>query len=237
MQHQFDIIVLTHESFQPPIEDSALGWFFAENFSEVIPKLDAEWTICIQPQIQITSEFLNAAADLCLEFPFADAFAPRILFQGNCISSGFLLERKRGLIKEFKKNPANEFRKIASLPAECGIYSTRLLQALGDFDDEFKTDLKFFDLGLRALHLGANLFATPQLQIAIVEKRKNSIDNKELARIYFKDLSLGHFLHFTLHHPLTFFAIFKNRKELEEKSLEVTEISKLTEETLKELRV
>ena len=128
-------------------------------------------------------------------------------------------------------------RNIARRPAECGTYSARLRHGLCDFDDEFKTDLKFFDLGLRALHLGANLFATPQLQIAILEKRKNSIDNKELARIYFKDLSLGHFLHFTLHHPLTFFAIFKNRKELEEKSLEVTEISKLTEETLKELRV
>ena len=116
MQHQFDIIVLTHESFQPPIEDSALGWFFAENFSEVIPKLDAEWTICIQPQIQITSEFLNAAADLCLEFPFAGAFAPPILFQGNCISSGFPLERKRGLIKEFKKKSRERISKNRKSP-------------------------------------------------------------------------------------------------------------------------
>lgn len=236
MQKQFDIIVLSKENFQPPIEDDALGWFFAENFSESLAAIDAEWIILCHADTCITREFLNRTADVCAEFPFADAIAPRICTAGNPepFSSGLLIDKKFNLQEEFRQNPRAEIRQVASLSPFCGIYSARLLQALGGFDTDIQTDLKFFDLGLRALHLGANLFTMPKLSVEISHRiNPEPTDNKELARIYYKDADMMRFLRFTFWHPSTLNAIWGKRKGLDEKSLKVTEISKLSSEKWK----
>lgn len=234
MQKQFDILVLSKERLCPSIEDRALGWFFAENFSEVLPELDAEWTILVSPGIRMTRDFLNAVADICVEFPYADAFAPRVLHAEShqVFSSGFLIDQKRGLEEEFRSNRDREIRPIASVSPECGIYSTRLLHALHGFDPEFKTDIRFFDLGLRALHLGANLFATPRIQIESVAAKQYSKPDRirELGRVYYKDLDIIQYLKFALRHPAALNALFKNRKQLNAKSLAVTELSRFSKE-------
>ena len=145
MQKQFDIIVLSKENFQPPIEDDALGWFFAENFSESLAAIDAEWIILCHADTCITREFLNRTADVCAEFPFADAIAPRICTAGNPepFSSGLLIDKKFNLQEEFRQNPQTEIRQVASLSPFCGIYSARLLQALGGFDTDIQTCLLY----------------------------------------------------------------------------------------------
>jgi len=242
MQKQFDIIVLSKEELHPQIEDRALGWFFAENFSDVVHDLDAEWTILVKPDIRITRPFLNAVADACMDFPYADAFAPRILCAESrqVLSSGFLIDLKKGMDEEFRTNENAEIRPIASLSPECGIYSTRLLQALHGFDPDISTDVRFFDLGLRALHLGANLFATPRIHVESIAKNKtDSMQNpdfvKELGRVFYKDLDIIRYFKFAFRNPKAFNALFKGRKELNAKSLKVTELSKFTEETFQKV--
>lgn len=238
MQKQFDIIVLSKEELQPQIEDRALGWFTAENFSDVVHDLDAEWTILAKPSVRITRPFLNAVADACVDFPYADAFAPRILNADSheVLSSGFLIDLKKGMEEEFRTNENAEIRPIASLSPECGIYSTRLLQALHGFDPDIFTDMRFLDLGLRALHLGANLFATPRIHVETITKQmadpiKDADCVKELGCVFYKNLDIIRYFQFAFHHPTAFNALFKNRKELNAKSLQVTELSKFTEET------
>lgn len=242
MQKQFDIIVLSKEQLHPQIEDRALGWFFAENFSDVVRDLDAEWTILVKPDIRLTRSFLNAVADACLDFPYADAFAPRIFKAESkeVFSSGFLIDLKHGVEEEFRTNENSEIRPVASISPECGIYSTRLLQALHGFDPELSSDSRFFDLGLRALHLGAHLFALPRIQVESVTSvstdfKKDSTFMKELGRVYYKDLDIIRYFKFAFRHPLAFNALFKNRKELNAKSLKVTELSKFSEETFQQV--
>lgn len=233
MLHQFNILVLSKKAV-PAIEDPALGWLFANDFSEVAEALDAEWTVIAKPEVQITREFLNAVADFCQEFPFADAFSPRIFQKstGKVFSSGLLMDFRRGLDAEFRTNEKVEIRPVAAASPECGIYSTRLLRALRGFDPELLTDARFLDLGLRALHLGANLFAAPHISVRSEVPPKPSEGNflAELGRVYYKDLDILKFFRFAIHHPTALGALFKNRKELDKKSLEVTELSRFTDE-------
>ena len=242
MQKQFDIIILSKEQLHPQIEDRALNWFFVENFSDVIHDLDAEWTILVKPNIRLTRLFLNAVADACVDFPYADAFAPRILKPNSqdVLSSGFLIDSKRGLEEEFLTNEKAEIRQVASLSPECGIYSTRLLQALHGFDPDLSTNARFFDLGLRALHLGAHLFATPRIHVESIAASLNDFQSdpafkKELGRVYYKDLDIIRYFKFAIRHPSALQALFKNRKALDAKSLKVTELSKFTEETFRQV--
>lgn len=238
MRRQFDFLILSEKpnGFAPPVEDDALGYFFARDFRSVLPQLDAEWTILSKPEVLPTRNFLDATADLTSGFPYADAFAPRILAEGKTVSSGYLLDSKRGLVGEFSAGGEGEMRNVASLSPLCGIYSTRLLHALEGFDGDFETDARFFDLGLRALHLGANLFSVPHLTI---EAGKNFLPDffspRELARAYYKDLDIIRFLKFTLRHPGTAFSIFRGKKILDEKSLRATELSKLSPEMLQKI--
>ncbi len=237
MRKQFDILVLSEKKTRPPIEDAALGWFFESDFRDILPELDAEWTILAQPSILLTRDFLDATANLVADFPCADAFSPRIVFDGKIVSSGFLLDTKEGFVEEFGDNRKNEMRNVASLSPFCGIYSTRLLKALKSFDSDFKTDIRFFDLGLRALHLGASLFAVPFLQ---VEAKKNPeatvpLSKKELARACYKDMDFSRFLKFAVRHPVASLAIFREKRKLDEKSLQATELSRLTPEILEKV--
>lgn len=238
MRKQFDILILSDKArdFTLPVKDAALEYFFAEDFRTVISQLDAEWTVLAKPEIILSRDFLNETADLVNDFPYADAFAPRIVSEGKTISSGYLLDSRLGLFAESSLNGGNGMGNVASASPLCGIYSTRLLRALEDFDGDFRTDVRFFDLGLRALHLGANLFSVPHLQI---EAKKNFPPDffpfRELARAYYKDLDIVRFLKFTFRHPTTAPAIFHDRKNLDEKSLRATELSKLTPETLQKI--
>ncbi len=226
------------------MEDPALGWFFGEDFSTSVEKFDAEWVLMLSPDIRVSADFLNRVADACAEFPFADALSPRIVLADGktVISSGSLLHRKNGFEAEFRTNRNAEIRPVASLSPHCGIYSSRLLKSLGGFDRDFKTEVRFFDLGLRALHLGAHLFAMPSLNAhsqmgepPLPEPRKLLL--RETARACYKNLDIFRFLKFTLHHPSTCTAIFKGRKELDKKSLEATQLSRMTEEVVKSVSV
>lgn len=237
-RRQFDIIVLSKEPLRPQVEDNALGWFSATDFSEILGELDAEWVVMATPGVRLDREFLNGVADACAEFPFADAIAPRILSaSGKTFSSGFLIEKKDGLSEEFLTNEKGEIRQVASLSPECGVYSSRLLKALRGFDRDFKTDIRFFDLGLRAMHLGAKLFAMPRLSASsISDASPSKLDRanrlREISRAYYKDLDLPRFFRFLIRHPGTFPAIFHGKKSLDKKSAEATELSKLTPEIL-----
>lgn len=230
MRKQFDILVLSGQKAKPQIEDAALGWFFENDFSNILPELDAEWTILLHPDALLTRDFLNATANLVTDFPYADAFAPRIVSDGKTVSSGYLLDTKKGFVEEFCTNKKNEMRHVASLSPFCGIYSTRLLKSLGSFDSDFKTDVRFFDLGLRALHLGASLFAVPFLQIETKKNPEATLSNKEIARAYYKDLDFTRFLKFAIRHPASTVSLFDGKKSLDEKSLRATELSRLTPE-------
>ncbi len=237
MRKQFDILVLSGQKAKPQIEDAALGWFFENDFSNILPELDAEWTILLHPDALLTRDFLNATANLVTDFPYADAFAPRIVSDGKTVSSGYLLDTKKGFVEEFCTNKKNEMRHVASLSPFCGIYSTRLLKSLGSFDSDFKTDVRFFDLGLRALHLGASLFAVPFLQIETKKNPEATLSNKEIARAYYKDLDFTRFLKFAIRHPASTVSLFDGKKSLDEKSLRATELSRLTPEMLEKVTV
>lgn len=237
MRKQFDILVLSRQKAGPQIEDAALGWFFEKDFSNILPELDAEWTILIQPDVLLTRDFLDATANLVADFPCADAFAPRIVFNGKTISSGYLIDERKGPIEEFYSNRKNEMRNIASLSPFCGIYSTRLLKSLEAFDSDFKTDIRFLDLGLRALHLGASLFAVPFLQIETKKNPEATLSNKEIARAYYKDLDFTRFLKFAIRHPASAVSLFDGKKSLDEKSLRATELSRLTPEMLEKVSI
>lgn len=239
MRRQFDILVLSEQKARPQIEDVALGWFFEKDFSNILPELDAEWTILLHPDALLTRDFLNATANLVTDFPYADAFAPRIVSDGKTVSSGYLLDTKKGFVEEFCTNKKNEMRNVASLSPFCGIYSTRLLKSLGSFDSDFKTDVRFFDLGLRALHLGASLFAVPFLQIETKKIPETSapLSKKEIARAYYKDLDFFSFLKFAIRHPAFALSIFDGKKSLDEKSLRTTELSRLTPEMFEKVTV
>lgn len=237
MRKQFDILVLSGQKAKPQIEDAALGWFFENDFSNILPELDAEWTILLHPDALLTRDFLNATANLVTDFPYADAFAPRIVSDGKTVSSGYLLDTKKGFVEEFCTNKKNEMRHVASLSPFCGIYSTRLLKFLGSFDSDFKTDVRFFDLGLRALHLGASLFAVPFLQIETKKNPEATLSNKEIARAYYKDLDFTRFLKFAIRHPASTVSLFDGKKSLDEKSLRATELSRLTPEMLEKVKI
>lgn len=239
MRKQFDILVLSGQKAKPQIEDAALGWFFENDFSNILPELDAEWTILLHPDALLTRDFLNATANLVTDFPYADAFAPRIVFNGKTISSGYLIDERKGPIEEFYSNRKNEMRNVASLSPFCGIYSTRLLKSLEAFDSDFKTDIRFLDLGLRALHLGASLFAVPFLQIETkkISETPVPLSKKEIARAYYKDLDFSSFLKFAIQHPAFAMSIFDGKKSLDEKSLRATELSRLTPEMLEKVTV
>lgn len=239
MRKQFDILVLSGQKAKPQIEDAALGWFFENDFSNILPELDAEWTILLHPDALLTRDFLNATANLVTDFPYADAFAPRIVFNGKTISSGYLIDERKGPIEEFYSNRKNEMRNVASLSPFCGIYSTRLLKSLEAFDSDFKTDIRFLDLGLRALHLGASLFAVPFLQIETkkISETPVPLSKKEIARAYYKDLDFSSFLKFAIRHPAFAMSIFDGKKSLDEKSLRATELSRLTPEMLEKVTV
>lgn len=237
MRKQFDILVLSGQKAKPQIEDAALGWFFENDFSNILPELDAEWTILLHPDALLTRDFLNATANLVTDFPYADAFAPRIVSDGKTVSSGYLLDTKKGFVEEFCTNKKNEMRHVASLSPFCGIYSTRLLKSLGSFDSDFKTDVRFFDLGLRALHLGASLFAVPFLQIETKKNPEATLSNKEIARAYYKDLDFTRFLKFAIRHPASTVSLFDGKKSLDEKSLRATDLSRLTPEMLEKVTV
>ena len=238
MRKQFDILVLSEKKACPQVEDAALGWFFTNDYSNILPELDAEWTILIEPDVLLTRDFLDATANLVADFPYADAFAPRIVSDGKTVSSGYLLDAKKGFVEEFCGNKKNEMRNVASLSPFCGIYSTRLLKSLGSFDFDFKTDVRFFDLGLRALHLGASLFAVPFLQIETKNPQKpNPLSKKEIARAYYKDLDFSSFLKFAARHPVSALAVFSGKKTLDEKSLRATELSRLTPEMLEKVKI
>ncbi len=238
MRRQFDILVLSEKKACPPIEDAALGWFFEKDFQDILPELDAEWTILAQPNVLLTRDFLDATANLVADFPYADAFAPRIVFDGKTVSSGYLLDTRKGFVEEFYSNRKNEMRNVASLSPFCGIYSTRLLKALKSFDSDFKTtDVRLFDLGLRALHLGASLFAVPFLQIETTKEIETTVPlfKRELARAYYKDLDIYRFLKFAVHHPASSLAIFQGKSKLDEKSLQTTELSRFAPEMLEKV--
>lgn len=240
MRRQFDILVLDadEKSFMPPIEDPALGYFFAKDFSEVLDALDAEWILILSRKCKISREFLDKTANLCDTFAFADALAPRVCDALNqTVSSGFLLDFSRGIVEEFRRNVPGEIREVASLSPICGIYSLRLLQALHGFDKNFSSDVRFFDLGMRALHLGAHLFAVPELQVECPEfPVKDKAFAREFACACYKNFDIIPFLQFALRHPLSAATALRHHKELDRKSLEVMELSRLSEETRQKIR-
>lgn len=239
MRRQFDILVLEAEGkgFVPPVEDPALGYFYAEDFSQTLEKFDAEWILMISPGCTFDREFLNEMANLCDSFSFADALAPRVLCKGKTVSSGFVLDFPRGIVEEFRVNAPNEIREVASLSPVCGIYSLRLLQALRGIDRALTSDAKFFDLGMRALHLGAHIFAVPRLGIECAKlPDRGQTFAKDFACACYKNFDIVPFLKFALRHPLSAAAALRRHKELDRQSLEVTELSRLSEETRGKIR-
>ena len=63
---QFDVFVFDNsadfDSWEPSLEDEALGWFHTRNWNEDLNKLEAEWIVFAHPRINIDREFLNELA-------------------------------------------------------------------------------------------------------------------------------------------------------------------------------
>jgi hypothetical protein len=245
MRRQFDIIVYNSEKGTPSVEDPALGWFFVQNISEAIPALDAEWVLIAHPGAHIDRPFLNAIADVTLDFPFADGFAPWIVDAGvpdKVIDSGMLLRKGIGGIPEFTGKIQRHYLKLIAAPSPyLAIFSKRLLTSTGGFDTMFRSGkARFFDLGLRALHAGAKLYSLPgKPAIAIPFKEPlntKEIQNEIAAGIY-KNLGLSDLYSYVWRHPGVIPYLVRNRKRLDAESLRITELSRFSEKQKESLYI
>ena len=229
---QFDVFFYPAKPAEPLFTDKDLGWFYSENLNEDLKKSDAEWIIFAKPEVQITRNFLNDLACTISDFPYVDAFAPKICFENEVIPSGFKLSKKNGL-ELISKEESLKF--IACPTPQILILSKRMLDRTGLFDLQFSNDFLFLDLTLRMLHAGGKLFYVPYLIVQTTENHSYLFSKKELAFCLYKSFGFFFILPLLLKNPSLFLHLFIVRKWLNEKREKAIALSKLDKNFLKEL--
>ena len=240
---QFDVFVWggntsenDHESFEPPFTDSALGWFFGNDLNSNLENSEAEWVVFAHKSITIDRQFLNNLAECISGYPMVDAFAPRIHDQqSGKFLAGYALEKKTGL-KMLDETAKMRF--VAAPHPYLAVFSRRIVQRTGRFDDTLEKSAMFADYAFRMLHAGGKMFSVPYLVAntagnvpetdarKILDPREKQQAKNDLAYALVKSFGIPRNIRFLVRNPKTFYFIWKNRKELFEKRDKATLLSK-----------
>ena len=239
---QFDVFVFEKDSpnfsqWKPEFEDPALGWFHDSDWNRPLQGIEAEWVIFTHSSIVVDREFLNNLAEVTEGFPMVDAFAPRIKSDGH-FYGGSLLNGAKGLapISEDEK-----MRFVAAPHPFIGVFSRRIIQRTGLFDQDLPPEWRLTDYALRMAHAGGKMFSVPYLVARAKETlnfpRENKSENAraEWQTIY-KNLGVSSLLGYSLRHPQTLPLWFSSNK-LKIKRDKATVLSKFTKNYQKEISV
>lgn len=235
---QFDVLVWGCDSFEPPFTDDALGWFCGNDLNESLQNSEAEWIVFAHKSISIDRQFLNDLAESIGSYPMVDAFAPRIrCAKDNSFHSGFRLDAHKGL-SMLDENAKMRF--VATPHPLLSAYSRRIVQRTGAMDTSLSSKAQAIDYALRMLHAGGKMFSLPYLVANAPEQVDDSLYNDketldDFASALFKSLGLWENRGFLLRHISTLKALWKRRKELEEKRDKAILLSKFEKNFLKDL--
>lgn len=241
---QFDVFVWGDEETlkcsKPTFEDPALGWFFGNDLNDNINLSDAEWFVFAHSSITIDRDFLNDLAQAIEGFPMVDAFAPRIARRENkearadIFLSGYLLHPGQGF-SMLDEGASMQFV-AASFPA-LAVYSRRIVQRTGRFDDSLPMVVQFADYSLRMYHAGGKMFSVPYLVANTTYLNPDDFrqDIPETSFILYKSLGFGVALSYALHHPRYITKFLAGYKAFKEKREAATLLSKLKADTLKKI--
>ncbi|SHJ28813.1 hypothetical protein [Fibrobacter sp. UWP2] len=248
---QFDVFVWGAPAKDPPFTDPALGWFLGNNINRNLENSDAEWLVFAHSSVNIDRDFLNDLAQAIEGFPMVDAFAPRVnLTAGGTATDatakgsqkfkgGYVLQKWSGL--QMIADDA-QLRFVAAPHPLVAAFSRRIVQRTGRFDETLTTPIALVDFTLRMYHAGGRMFSIPYL---VTNKLTDSLAGGqileptstplELSLALYKNFGfLRNFL-FYLAHPGTVLPLLKNIKALDTKRDAAILLSKLSEETLKEI--
>ena len=119
-------------------------------------------------------------------------------------------------------------------------YSRRIVQRTGAMDANLSKKAQAIDYALRMLHAGGKMFSLPYLVASTSESIDDSLFNdkeslNDFAYALFKSLGLWKNRRFLLRHFGTLKALWKRRKELEEKRNKAILLSKLDKNFLDDL--
>lgn len=238
MIRQFDVIVWDSctdsvgldEPFTPPFTDSALGWFYGNDFNKILEKCEAEWIVFTHRSVNIDRQFLNDLADCTSGFPMVDAFAPRIKVKEKlAFLSGFRLDAREG-IAMLDENA--KMRYVAAPHPLLAAFSRRIVQRTGAFDNSLCTTAQLVDYALRMLHAGGKMFSVPYLVASTQEPADVACPANDLAFALVKAFGYWKNRKFLLHHTGTWRTLWKRNKELEEKRDKAILLSKLNKDFL-----
>ena len=240
---QFDVFVFEKDNpnfnqWKPEFEDSALGWFHDSDWNSSLQKIEGEWIIFSHPSIKIDRDFLNNLAECVEGFPMVDAFAPRLKFEGN-FYGGLLLNGAKG----FAPISENEKMRFVAAPNPfIGVFSSRIIQRTGLFDQTLPPEFRLLDYTLRMAHAGGKMFSVPYLvaQVKdILNDTKRALVNGDFLQaatslrpewqIIYKSLGVSSLLGFSVRHPSTL-PLFFNTKELKFKRDKATALSKFSDQ-------
>lgn len=236
---QFDVFVWGAEEFTPPFTDSALGWFPGDDFNEGLEKSDAEWIVFAHKSINVDRQFLNDLADSIAGYPMVDAFAPRINNQtARTFLSGYRLDAREG-IAMLDENAT--MRYVATPHPLLAVFSRRIVQRTGAFDQSLCIPVQLVDYALRMLHAGGKMFSVPYLVArfnpeASVPDTASVYENADdFALALVKAFGYWKNRKFLLHHAGTLRTLWNKRKELENKRDKAILLSKLDKKFLTDL--
>jgi hypothetical protein len=245
---QFDVFVLEKDNpnfsqWKPEFEDPALGWFHDSDWNSSLQKIDSEWVVFSHPSVTIDRDFLNNLAECVEGFPMVDAFAPRLKYEGH-FYGGHLLNGAKG----FAPISENEKMRFVAAPNPfIGVFSSRIIQRTGLFDQTLPPEFRLLDYTLRMAHAGGKMFSVPYL-VAQIKNELNEAErllvNGEFLQaetsirpewqIIYKNMNVSSLLGFSLRHLRTL-PLFFNTKELKFKRDKATALSKFSEKYLKEI--
>lgn len=246
---QFDVFVFEEngpdfDKWTPRFTDPALGWFHTDRWNKELENLEAEWIVFAHPCVKIDRDFLNELAQETDGYPMVDAFAPRLKFDGH-FYGGFKLDGGRGL-KQISEEAQMGF--VAAPHPLIGVFSRRIIQRTGLFDQELPPEMRLADYALRMAHAGGKMFNVPYLVAEVSEGSvppAGTIDGTFLKQpsnikaqweVIYKTLSANNLISYTLRHPSTISKWF-HQKILKIKHDKATSLSKLTEKHLKDISI
>lgn len=236
---QFDVFVWGGEEFTPPFTDSALEWFLGNDFNAGLEKSEAEWIVFAHKSINIDRRFLNDLADTIAGYPMVDAFAPRINYtSARTFLSGYRLDARKGL-DMLDENAAMRF--VATPHPLLAVFSRRIVQRTGAFDQSLCIPVQLVDYAFRMLHAGGKMFSVPSLVACLAPETNvpaSASPNEhadDLALALVKAFGYWKNRKFLLRHASTLRTLWNKRKELEKMRDKAILLSKLDKKFLDDL--
>lgn len=239
MARQFDVFILSGEQLEQPFTDKALGWFCTKKPNGKMAESTAEWVIFASAGVKISRPLLDDLADAAATFTNVDSFAPTVFFENGTASTGAVYDKASGF-SELKGETQPKFAAITS--EHFGMFSRRILQRTGGFDETLPEAARLADLSLRTLHAGGKTLTLPGIEVAstIAECAPwfaQKGNRTALASILYKALGWGPALNYLARHPGTVPAFQSGLSQLRRKREMVTDSSKLGRDFLKEIGV